>query len=43
MEAKIFMSLAQLIRSLLGVFLLGIVLGAAIGGLLFFKFKKHFR
>lgn len=43
MEAKIFMSLAQLIRSLLGVFLLGIVFGAAIGGLLFFKFKKHSR
>lgn len=43
MEAKIFMSLAQLIRSLLGVFLLGIVFGAAIGGVLFLKFKKHSR
>jgi hypothetical protein len=43
MEAKIFMSLSQLIKSLLGVFLLGIVLGTVIGGLLFLKFKKHFR
>ncbi|MCT8978570.1 hypothetical protein N4T77_18430 [Clostridium sp. CX1] len=43
MEAKIFMSLSQLIKSLLGTFLLGIILGSIIGALLFLKFKKHFR
>ncbi|KZL89690.1 hypothetical protein CLMAG_51900 [Clostridium magnum DSM 2767] len=43
MEAKIFMSLSQLIKTLLGVFLLGIVFGTAIGGLLFLKLKKPFR
>lgn len=43
MEAKIFMSLAQLTKVILGVFLLGIVFGTVIGGLLFLKFKRHFR
>jgi cell division protein FtsN len=43
METKIFMSLSQLTRDLLGAFLAGIVFGAAIGGLLFLKFKKHFK
>lgn len=43
MEAKIFMSLAQLSKAILGAFLLGIVLGTVIGGLLFLKFKRHFR
>lgn len=43
MEARIFISLSQLIKYILGVFLLGIVFGSAIGGLLILKFKKHFR
>jgi cell division protein FtsN len=43
MESKIFMSLSQLTKDLLGAFLLGIVLGIVIGGLLFLKFKSHFK
>ncbi|WP_281421786.1 hypothetical protein [Clostridium thailandense] len=43
MEARIFMSLAQLVKYFLGIFLLGIILGVVIGALLFLKFKKHFR
>ncbi len=43
MEAKIFMSLWQLSKALLGTFLLGIVLGIIIGSLLFLKFKRYFR
>lgn len=43
MEAKIFMTLSQLTKALLGVFLLGTVLGTIIGGLLFSKFKRYFK
>ena len=43
MEAKIFMSLSQLTKALLGAFLLGTVLGTVVGGLLFSKFKRYFR
>lgn len=43
MEAKIFMSVAQLVKYLLVVFLLGIISGGVIGGLLVLKFKKRLR
>lgn len=43
MEAKIFMSVSQLIKIILGVFLLGTVLGTVLGGLLISKFKGRSR
>ncbi|WML33375.1 hypothetical protein [Clostridium sp. OS1-26] len=43
MEAKIFMSVSQLVRSLLGVFVLGIIFGGLIGGFVVSKFKKRLR